>query len=154
MARASAQTIHDQIRAEDPSGVVDETPSKKLVRENAKNNTKVLTDELGREIVYRSLGPLEQMRLYRILGDLSSNDAYSRYAMIAMSVQTIDGDRGVPATSILTVEARVAWIGEEGFSAIWAELIRASREFVDDRDPQEIAEEHKSALKKSSSEPA
>lgn len=150
-SRPAAQTIRDQLIAENPSDFV-EKPSAKLIRENQKTRTKILTDEIGREIVYKALGPLEQMRLYGLLGEMSSNEAYSRYAMIGMSVQTIDGDRGPPPTSKAFIEARVDWVGEEGFAVIWAELIRSSREFMEERSPEEIAEEHRISLKKLSSD--
>ena len=150
MTKPTAQTLRDKLVAEDGGSV--ETPSRKLIRENTQANTKVLTDEVGREIVYKTLGPLEQMRLYKVLGDLSSNEAYTRYAMIAMSVQKIDGDLGPPPTTMLNVEARVAWIGEEGFTAIWAELMRSARGLINERTPEEIAIEHRAAIKKSSSD--
>lgn len=152
MARPQAQTLRDQLVAENPSDAVAETPSQKLIRENQKSRTKTLTDELGRTIIYRGLGPLEQMKLYGALGEMSSNEQYSRYAQIAISVQSIDGNSGPPSTSRSFIEARVDWIGEEGFNAIWAMLIENAKSFMENRSPEEIAEEHRTSLKKSSTD--
>lgn len=149
MTLPSAKTLKEQLIAENPSDYV-EKPSEKLIKENRKASVKILKDEIGRTLTYKALGPLDQMRLYAALGDLSSNEAYSRYAMIAVSVQDIDGDKGPPPTKKSFIEARVDWVGEEGYAAIWAELIASSKTFLEDRTPEEIADEHRTTLKKSS----
>jgi hypothetical protein len=143
------ETLLKQMIAENPSDYV-EKASDKLIRENQKAATKVLTDSLGRRIIYRNLNPLEQARVYKALGEFSSNEAYAKYCMVACAVQSIDDERGPAPTTILGVEARIDWVGEDGFTVIWTDLIAELRELQNSRSAEEIAEEHRNTVKKSS----
>lgn len=99
-----------------------ETPSEKVVREARPIRTVV--DSRGRSIMYRRLGVLDEAKLARQLGsELASNSEYMRYVRIAAAVQTIDGDYGTAATKQAFIEARIEWIGDEGYIAVWDDMI-------------------------------
>jgi len=83
----------------------------------------VVTDKAGRKIQLRSMGVVEQLRLYKALGpSLSLNDPYFDLAFIAASVAMID-DVPVPfPTSEPTVEAILERLGKGGVAAVDAFL--------------------------------
>ena len=76
------------------------------------------SDETGRAITVRTIGPLDRMRLFKIVGpENAKNMQYLEYAAIACSVIRIDDiDYNFP-TSIMQIEARVQQLDDVGIEA-------------------------------------
>lgn len=103
-----------------------ETPSEKIVREARPSHTVV--DSLGRTIVYRRSSILDEAKLARNLGaDLAGNYAYMRFVNIACAVQTIDGEYGTAPTRQSMIEVRIEWIGDEGYVAVWSDMLKQAQ---------------------------
>lgn len=78
-----------------------------------------VTDEKGRRILVRTIGPRERMRLFKAIGPTNSkNEPYVGTATLAFAVSKIDDDPvPVPANEI-GIEALVDRLGDEGIGAV------------------------------------
>lgn len=111
--------------------LVKETPSEKAIREN--RPIKTIKDARGRTIVYRPMSILESARLLRTVGSPnSSNEPYMRLMQFAAAVISIDGDIGPQITSMLFGEARLDWLGDDGYVAMIIESNRENEEMMDE----------------------
>lgn len=108
-----------------------ESPTQKVVREARPQKT--VRDAEGRTIIYRPLSILDQARLYRAIGaEHSKNSSYMNLVNVAAAVVSIDNDTGPPLTTLLMIESRMSWLGDEGYVAILAEAQREADEMMDD----------------------
>jgi hypothetical protein len=107
------------------AGDTADSPSQVIVKAAAKTSSH--TDALGRVIRVRRLGPVDRMRLFRLLGsEDSGNSAYLSYALMAASVTAIDGEAfGAPA-SRKEIEALIQRLDDEGLAAIGVALSKIS----------------------------
>lgn len=102
---------------------VDETPAQKMMRESRTPQTVV--DSRGRTIVYKRLSVLDTARLLRHVGsEAAQNQMYMNYVNLAAMVQSIDNEPGPPATSLMMIESRMDWLGDEGFEAVSNHLVK------------------------------
>jgi hypothetical protein len=105
-----------------------------------------VTDANGRKITFRSLGILDQARIYKAIGPLQAeNGPYPRLATLAVSVVAYDD---VPAPPMplndRDVEAAIARLGDDGFVAISLELNRrVEAKEIAARSPETVAAEAK-----------
>lgn len=78
-----------------------------------------ITDDRGRILTVRTIGPRDRMRLFKAIGPVNSrNDPYVGTATLAYSVSEIDGEPvPIPATEI-AVEALVDRLGDDGINAV------------------------------------
>lgn len=103
------------------SGATVETPSQTVVK--AANAVVHGQDALGRTLGVKRLSPLGRLNLFKALGDLSSNDRYLGVVALAACCVEIDGEPVKFPHSVLTAEALVDRLGDEGASCI-AELMQ------------------------------
>lgn len=101
----------------------------------AKNQIK---DSLGRVITLRELDPLQESRVFLIVGaENSSNSAYMQgYAFPAVMIESIDGDHYAIPTSMGQIEGRLTLLGKEGMAAIRVYMLNAIRDaqkFIDEK---------------------
>ena len=88
-----------------------------VVAENGKTATVV--DELGRTITVRKLGPLDRMRLFRVVGaEASENGQYMGLAALAACVTAIDGVQKSFPLNQIQLDSMVQSLEDEGFNAI------------------------------------
>lgn len=92
---------------------------KEAVSAPAADGSMISDDETGRRIKVRRMGPLQRLRLFKAIGpELSQNDRYLGYAVLAASVVEIDGQPvPFPATE-LQIEALIDRLGDHGFAAV------------------------------------
>lgn len=120
-----------------PSGAID-TPTQKVVREARPQKT--VHDSRGRTIVYRPLSILDQARLYRAIGaEHSGNSAYMNLVNVTAAVVSIDGEPGPPITSMLMVEARMEWLGDEGYAAILTQAQKDADDLMDEAENASVS---------------
>lgn len=93
-----------------------ETPTEALIKE--RNPVRTVVDERGRKIRYKTMSVLERARLSRALGEFASNPVYAADVGVAAAVIDIDGELGPPKTSVLQLEYRLEWLGDEGYEAV------------------------------------
>ncbi len=102
------------------------TPTQRIVAEAGTALT--VTDAKGHTVQFRRPGALDRLRLFKALGpELSGNDRYVGYAMLAFCVVAID-DVPVPVpapASEAQVEALVARLGDAGLVAVGQGLAEA-----------------------------
>jgi hypothetical protein len=96
----------------------------------------IVTDELGRVIVWRKLDLLQKARVAKAIGHNESSE-YDMYAKVSAGVRSINGvPKGIPVT-LQAVEQAIADLKDEGF---WA-LDAAMRERFVPQSPEEHREE-------------
>lgn len=94
-----------------------ETPSQAIVR--SANEVVTVTDANGRSIGIKRLGPVERMRMFKVIGgEQAKNDAYLGIAALAFLVRSIDGDTINQPTSELQLEGLVQRLGDDGLNAV------------------------------------
>lgn len=98
------------------SGAAVETPSQAVTK--AANAVVHEKDALGRLLGVKRLGPLQRLALFKALGDLSSNDRYLGVVALAACCVEIDGEPVKFPHSVLTAEALVDRLGDEGATCI------------------------------------
>ena len=87
------------------------------------NETKVVTDARGRQIVYSVLSVLDQARLALVVGrgghpEDTQNAVFMQMATVAYAVTTIDGvPMSRPATHA-QILAAIGTLGDDGFAAV------------------------------------
>jgi hypothetical protein len=85
----------------------------------AKPGLHYVDDAQGRRLGVRKIGPLERMRLFKVIGPVNSqNPQYLGYAMLAYSVAEIDGEPSAPPATEPQMEMLVQRLGEDGFDAL------------------------------------
>ena len=84
-----------------------------------------VTDAKGRRITFRDLTVLDQMRVLAVIGaDRAKIDEYKFYARAAYAVTEIDGIPIPAPTTLLTLEAAVSRLGDDGLIAVIKEWTR------------------------------
>jgi hypothetical protein len=79
----------------------------------------VVTDAQGRKITIRKLGPIERMRLAKLVGgENSANEVYMGYATLAFTVTDIAGDPVYPPANERELEALVGRLDDHGLEAV------------------------------------
>jgi hypothetical protein len=82
-------------------------------------NTILVTDSLGRTITIKKLSALDRMRIFEIVGpELSDNNQYLAYAMVAACVTAIDATAEATPRNKLAIESRIQQLGDEGIDAV------------------------------------
>lgn len=85
----------------------------------------IITDAKGRKLETRDFTVLDQVRLLRAIGPgQSSNEPYVNIVQMAASVASIDG---VPCPMVKNekdIDAAIARVGDEGFSALLVDMKR------------------------------
>lgn len=105
-------TVH---KAAEPS--LDASPSEQVVK--AASAVVTVNDDRGRAISIKKLGPVERMRMFKVIGpDGARNEAYLSIAALAFLVVSIDGEDVIRPTSELQVEAIIQRLGDEGLDAV------------------------------------
>lgn len=93
------------------------TPTEEIAASGRRTVT--VTDTRGRKITLRKLGPLDQMRLARIVGaDGAKNEVYFGFATLAYAVSAINGEPSSPPLSERELEGVVDQLGDEGLQAV------------------------------------
>ncbi len=83
------------------------------------NSLTTVTDQLGRILSVRRLGPLDRLRVFEAAGpDLSRNDRWLGVALLACSATAIDGVPYPFPNSKSTIEAMVQRLGDIGQTAL------------------------------------
>ena len=78
-----------------------------------------VVDAEGRRIEFRRPGALDRLRLFKALGpDLSANDRYIGYAMLAFCVTAIDGVSQPQLANEMQLEGVVDRLGGAGLEAV------------------------------------
>lgn len=90
---------------------------------------RTVTDATGRKLVVREIDVVEQLDLYELAGEQSTNPAWLGTAMTVASVRSIDGTPRPFPTDRQALKGELKLIGQAGLRAIRA-----------DRDAQEAAE--------------
>lgn len=94
-----------------------ETPTQRLVK--AASKTGSYTDELGRVISIRTLGPIDRMQLIAAAGATNSANAqWMEYAALSAMVTAIDDVPLPKATNERGIMSNVGALGEEGLTAV------------------------------------
>lgn len=91
-----------------------ETPSQSVIR--AANEGVTVTDRTGRAIAIRRLGPVERLRMLKLIG--GQNEHYMGMASLAFLVFSIDGDAIARPVNDLQLEALIQRLGDEGIEAV------------------------------------
>ena len=93
----------------------------------AEQDSNVITDGRGRQIVIRELDPLEESRLIFAIGsERSQNVVYVQaYAIPAACAAEIDGEAYSVPQNIQQLEGRMKILGREGMNAIAAHLYKS-----------------------------
>jgi hypothetical protein len=86
------------------------------------------TDDLGREITFRSLSVFEDAMLRKSAGKHSENEGYMKYALVASSIRAINGKPIPMPYNEKSIDAAIREMGDEGFFAFVAEMQRAVAE--------------------------
>lgn len=89
-----------------------------------------IIDSRGRVIKLRELDPLQESRVFLIVGpENSGNTQYMQgYAFPAVMVESIDGDHYSIPTSMSQIEGRLMLLGKEGMDAFRLYMLEALRE--------------------------
>jgi len=83
------------------------------------NGGATVTDQLGRVLTVRRLGPLDRLRVFEAAGaDLSRNDRWLGVALLACSATVIDGVPYPFPNSKSAIEAMVQRLGDVGQAAL------------------------------------
>lgn len=91
----------------------------------ASENRAVITDAQGRALSLRRLTVLDRLRLFKAAGPvLAENAPWFGMAVLAASVEAIDGVPVPLPSSEAQIEAAVVRLGEEGLSAVAEALER------------------------------
>jgi hypothetical protein len=98
-----------------PSSAV-ETPTQRVVQ--AGNRNLVISDENGRQILWRRLNALEDFDLTEIAGTNATNQEWMMRATIAFGVREIDGDPVARPNNKLQLRALVGRLDNAGMQAI------------------------------------
>jgi hypothetical protein len=91
-------------------------PSSEIIKKKI-SRTATVSDELGRVIVIKYLGPLDRMRLVKLVGQDAKNEIYMGYAVLASAVSKIDDD-DVSVSTLREIEFLVERLGDEGLNAV------------------------------------
>jgi hypothetical protein len=82
---------------------------------------RIITDKAGRTISLRRVGVVERLRLFKALGpELSMNDAYMGYAIVAASVAVLDGVPMPFPVNEAGVESLLGRLGDDAVEAVAA----------------------------------
>ena len=93
------------------------TPTQRIVAEAAQEFP--VTDSEGRVLMVRRPGPLERLRLFKLVGPMAAGNAqYVGYAMLAMCVSAIDDVPVVAPATEGQLEALVSKLGDAGMNAV------------------------------------
>ena len=93
----------------------------------AEQDSNVITDGRGRQIVIRELDPLEESRLIFAIGsERSQNVVYVQaYAIPAACAAEIDGEAYSVPQNLQQLEGRMKILGRDGMNAIAAHLYKS-----------------------------
>lgn len=84
-----------------------------------KTNAATVPDARGRKITIRKLGPVERMRLARLVGpEGAKNETYMGYATLAFTVTDIDGEKVFPPLNEREIEVIVGLLDDDGLEAV------------------------------------
>jgi hypothetical protein len=94
-----------------------------------------VTDSLCRVIVLRRMGPAKRSRLMKVLGgDLTNNAGFFGNALMAASVESIDGEPEEFPLSEAAVYALLDQLDEEGLAAVSNAFNTINRVFSTEED--------------------
>ncbi len=97
--------------------VHEETPSESIIK--AANKVITVTDDRGRQIGIKKLGPLDRMKLFEVCGpENSKNEAYLGYASLAFCVSAIDGEPVPRPSSRAHLEVLIQRLDDDGLNAV------------------------------------
>ncbi len=86
---------------------------------NAPQPAATVTDQLGRVVNFRRLGPLDRLRVFEAAGaELSRNDRWLGVALLACSATAIDGVPYPFPNNKSAIEAMVQRLGDAGHQAL------------------------------------
>lgn len=103
----------------------DDAPTPKPSRDP---KIKTTTDSLGRKIDYKSLNVMDELKVAKAAGQYADNRSVMTFYYLAQSIVSIDGEPGIPITNERTADARVRWVGTEGYNAVYAQQLKDARE--------------------------
>jgi hypothetical protein len=93
------------------------TPTQAFVA--AAQETQEVTDAAGRTLMFRRIGPLDRLRLFKAVGaEESYNERYLGLAGLAFAVVAIDGVPMPQPTNVTQIEGIIARLGNDGVRAI------------------------------------
>ena len=100
------------------------TPSQQIIADANLRGIHTVKDSTDRVIVYKELTILEQAKLYRAAGaEHSGNEQFMQIARCAYGVESIDAIPLVHPTSLAMIDAAIVKLGDEGFIAIWGDMM-------------------------------
>jgi hypothetical protein len=103
----------------------EETPTQAII--GAARGVDVVLEENGRSITVRELRPLEQFRLFKVVGQDSTNGGYVGTAMIAASVRLIDGSPVAFPQLESHVETILERLGFDGWDMVQSHFAKANK---------------------------